>query len=298
MSVEVVPGGQRRIDRVLDPRFTDGVEQLDLAELRARREEAEAEEADVSYLRRLLQGRLDILRAELERRSAGGDQDVAALLAGLPAILSDDAPGTFSAVPRVQVPSRAGEHRRRVERLVSDETIARLPELDVEEVTRAVEVLGGRGGEGLDPPAGRPAGGRRAPRGAGPPGPMHTSMELNRVLIVDDDPAIRRVVSALLDLDEYGLLEAADGQAALEVVRDERPDLVILDLTMPRLDGLGTCQALRSDPELAGTRVLVLTGRDQPDDRAAARDAGADAYLVKPFSSLALLDAVKRLTDG
>ena len=83
---------------------------------------------------------------------------------------------------------------------------------------------------------------------------MHTTMELNRVLIVDDDPAIRRVVSALLDLDEYGLLEAADGQAALEVVRDERPDLVILDLTMPRLDGLGTCQALRSDPELAGTR--------------------------------------------
>jgi hypothetical protein len=138
MSVEVVPGGQRRIDRVLDPRFTDGVERLDLAELRARREEAEAEEADVSYLRRPLQGRLDILRAELERRSAGGDQDVA----GLPAILSDDAPGTFSAVPRVQVPSRAGEHRRRVERLVSDETIARLPELDVEELTRAVEVLG------------------------------------------------------------------------------------------------------------------------------------------------------------
>ena len=82
---------------------------------------------------------------------------------------------------------------------------------------------------------------------------MGTAMELNRVLIVDDDPAIRRVVSALLDL---------------------------------------------SDPELAGTRVLVLTGRDQPDDRAAARDAGADAYLVKPFSSLALLDAVKRPTDG
>ena len=126
MSVEVVPGGQRRIDRVLDPGFTEGVDRLGLPELRARREEAEAEEADVSYLRRLLQGRLDILRAELERRSA---------------ILTDDSPGTFSAIPRVQVPSRAGEHRRRVERLVSDETIARLPELDVEELTRAVEVL-------------------------------------------------------------------------------------------------------------------------------------------------------------
>ena len=81
-------------------------------------------------------------------------------------------------------------------------------------------------------------------------------MELNRVLIVDDDPAIRRVVSALLDLDEYGLLEAADGQAALEVVKVERPDLVILDLTMPRLDGLRACQALRSDPELAADEQL------------------------------------------
>jgi hypothetical protein len=141
MSVEVVPGGQRRIDRVLDPGFTEGVDRLDLAELRARRAAAEEEEADVSYLRRLLQGRLDILRAELVRRSAGGDQDVAALLAGLPAILSDDAPGTFGAVPRVQLPTRATEHRRRVERLVSDETIAGLPELDVEELTATVEVL-------------------------------------------------------------------------------------------------------------------------------------------------------------
>ena len=93
MSVEVVRGGQRRIDRVLDPRFVADVGQLDLAELRSRREEAEAEEADISYLRRLLQGRLDILRAELVRRSQGGEQDVAGLLAGLPAILTDDAPG-------------------------------------------------------------------------------------------------------------------------------------------------------------------------------------------------------------
>ena len=112
MSVEVVPGGHRRIDRVLDPGFTEEVERLGLPELRARREEAEAEEADVSYLRRLLQGRLDILRAELVRRSAGGTQDVAGLLAGLPSILTDDAPGTFSAVPRV-VDVLCGELARR-----------------------------------------------------------------------------------------------------------------------------------------------------------------------------------------
>jgi hypothetical protein len=83
------------------------------------------------------QRRLDILRAELVRRSATDEQDVAGLLAGLPAILSDDSPGTFSAVPRVQVPSRAGEHRRRVERLVSDETIAR-PDLVILDLTMPV----------------------------------------------------------------------------------------------------------------------------------------------------------------
>ena len=75
MSVEVVRGGQRRIDRVLDPRFVAGVGRLDLAELRSRREEA-----DVSFLRRLLQGRLDILRAELVRRYRDGSARVSQLL--------------------------------------------------------------------------------------------------------------------------------------------------------------------------------------------------------------------------
>jgi hypothetical protein len=141
MSVEVIPGGQRRIDRVLAPGFAAEAAGLDLDELRARRDEAEAEEADISYLRRLLQGRLDILRAELVRRARGGDRDVAGLLAGLPAILSDEDPGTFNAVPRVLLPSRADQHRRRVERLVSDETVARLPELDADELVEAVDVL-------------------------------------------------------------------------------------------------------------------------------------------------------------
>jgi hypothetical protein len=142
MSVDVMPGGHRRVDRVLDPAFVAEIGHLDLAELRSRREDAEEEEADISYLRRLLQGRLDILRAELLRRSQSGDRDVAGLLEGLPAILTDDEPvSTFGAVPRKLVPSRADQHRRRVEVLVSDETIARLPELDVADLLRIVELL-------------------------------------------------------------------------------------------------------------------------------------------------------------
>jgi hypothetical protein len=147
MSVDVIPGGQRRIDRVLDPGFIAEARSLELSELRARRDEAEAEEADISYLRRLLQGRLDILRAELVRRSQGGDRDVAGLRAALPSILSNEmlggeASGRHNALPRIQGPSHgAARHRRRVERLVSDETLARLPELDVDELTEVVETL-------------------------------------------------------------------------------------------------------------------------------------------------------------
>lgn len=153
MSVEVIPGGKRRIDRVLDPRFVAGVKGLGLDELRCRRGEAEAEEQSISYLRRMLQGRLDILRAELARR-AHGDQEVTDLVAGLPGILSDAGrpapgpwgspdpswPGRLTAMPSF-LTEPSSRRRRRVERLVSDETVARMPELEAQELTQAVEVL-------------------------------------------------------------------------------------------------------------------------------------------------------------
>jgi RsiG-like len=143
MSVEAVPGGKRRIDRVLDPRFVADVDRLELEDLRKRRGEAEAEEEGISYLRRMLQGRIDILRAELLRRRDGGngEHDVAGLVAGLPVILGDAGPSSFTAIPKIRMPLPNDKHRRRLERLVSDETIAWLPELDAAELTRAVELL-------------------------------------------------------------------------------------------------------------------------------------------------------------
>ena len=139
--MEPVSGGDRRIDRVLDPDFVSGLDSLGLDELRRRRDLAADEEADASYLRRLLQGRLDIIRAEVTRRAEHGERDLGELIERLPGILADDHPGSFKAVPRVLVPSRADQHRRRVERLVSDATLARLHELGPAELEQAVDVL-------------------------------------------------------------------------------------------------------------------------------------------------------------
>ena len=114
-----MPQGNRRIDKVLDPDFVVGLDQISLDDLRERRREAEQEETDLSYLRRLLQGRLDILRAELARR--GGEQTD--LVQALPHILADDGPASG---PRglgrhvTSEPSRADAHRRHVEQLVAD----------------------------------------------------------------------------------------------------------------------------------------------------------------------------------
>jgi hypothetical protein len=142
MGVSVIRGGKRRIDRVLDPRFAADVSRLELEELRRRRGEAEAEEEGISYLRRMLHGRLDILRAELARRRVGeSEHDMGDLVAGLPLILSDAGRGSFTAIRRIRVPLPNASPRRRLERLVSDETIARLPELRTTQITRAVEML-------------------------------------------------------------------------------------------------------------------------------------------------------------
>jgi hypothetical protein len=117
--IEVRPGGRRRIDRVLAPEFAQGLAQLTLIEVRARRDEAAQEETDLSYLRRILHARIDIVRAEQRRRRDGGPASVMAELAN---ILAGNALGPPTGSGRFQTvePSRAEAHRRRVEALVSN----------------------------------------------------------------------------------------------------------------------------------------------------------------------------------
>jgi hypothetical protein len=153
-----LPAGNRRIDRVLSEGYLDGLAQLPLTEVRELRNEAEQEEADLSYLRRLLQGRVDIIRAELARRR-GELGESESLIEQLPRILAEDrAPARGLGRHTVIEPSRVDEHRRLVERLVADsdlsalagrtadqleETLARFAEheRDISEQRRAVQAV-------------------------------------------------------------------------------------------------------------------------------------------------------------
>ncbi|WP_068928938.1 response regulator transcription factor [Planobispora rosea] len=117
--------------------------------------------------------------------------------------------------------------------------------------------------------------------------------EMVRVLVVDDEPALREALQNSLEFEGYRVGLAVDGQAALEALEREPYELVLLDVMMPRLDGLTACRRLRA----AGNRVpvLMLTARDAVGDRVSGLDAGADDYLVKPFELDELLARVRAL---
>jgi two-component system response regulator MprA len=114
-----------------------------------------------------------------------------------------------------------------------------------------------------------------------------------RILVVDDEPAVRDAVDRALRLDGHEVALAPDGRAALDAVAAAPPDALVLDLLMPRVDGFEVCRRLRA----AGDRtpVLVLTARDAVSDRVRGLDAGADDYLVKPFALEELLARVRAL---
>jgi CheY-like chemotaxis protein len=116
---------------------------------------------------------------------------------------------------------------------------------------------------------------------------------MKTILVVDDEPTIRMLVAASLDGGAYRLLEAGDGYEALELVRMEHPDLVLLDIAIPGLDGFDVCRRLKTEisPHVP---VLLLTGFAQHAHRERARRVGADGFVTKPFSPAALVTLIDR----
>lgn len=119
---------------------------------------------------------------------------------------------------------------------------------------------------------------------------------MQRVLIVEDRADIRKLIRMTLEFADYEIHEASDGRSGLQLARATHPDIALLDVMMPgELDGLQLCRQLRSDPVMRQVKVVLLTARGQERDREAGQLAGADAYLVKPFSPLQLIETIERL---
>ena len=118
---------------------------------------------------------------------------------------------------------------------------------------------------------------------------------MTRILLVDDHSDIRRLIRVTLG-KTYEVLEAEDGVSGLDITRRMKPDLVVLDVMMPgALDGMQVLDAIKSDPETASTRVIMVTARGQVRDYDDGMQRGADAYFIKPFSPLQLVAAIKEI---
>jgi DNA-binding response OmpR family regulator len=112
---------------------------------------------------------------------------------------------------------------------------------------------------------------------------------MRTLLIAEDEEGIRALVKMTLARNEYEILEAVDGDEALALAREHRPELILLDVTMPGLTGFEVCRALKDDPITAQATVVMLSARTQEADREQGMASGADDYFTKPFSPIALL---------
>jgi DNA-binding response OmpR family regulator len=117
----------------------------------------------------------------------------------------------------------------------------------------------------------------------------------HRILVVDDDKSIVKVLTGYLEQAGFGVVAAYDGETALHILRRERPDLVILDLMMPKRDGWEVTRIVRADKELASTPIIMLTARFEDANKIAGLELGADDYVTKPFNGREVVSRAKAL---
>lgn len=119
-----------------------------------------------------------------------------------------------------------------------------------------------------------------------------------KILIVDDETELLKAISIRLKASGYEVLTAQDGQEGLEKARNSNPDLIILDVLMPRLDGYEVCRLLKFDEKHSLIPVIMLTAKTQEVDKAMGKKVGANDYLTKPFETQDLIDKIKKYLGG
>lgn len=120
---------------------------------------------------------------------------------------------------------------------------------------------------------------------------------MKKILIADDEEYIRELVCTTIGLGSYDIYKASDGEEALKLAKEVKPDLMLLDVRMPKMTGFEVCRAIKDDPATRDIYVIILSAFDLDEDKRAGTDAGANDYFVKPFSPIALLDKVSDILD-
>ena len=118
---------------------------------------------------------------------------------------------------------------------------------------------------------------------------------MKKILLVDDEPQLVEMVKMRLEANNYEVILASNGEQALEKARGEKPDLIILDIMLPKLDGYKVCRTLKFDDKYSNIPVIMFTARSQESEKSMGEEVGADAYIIKPFEPQMLLDKIKEL---
>jgi len=127
---------------------------------------------------------------------------------------------------------------------------------------------------------------------------METNMSNKKILVADDEPNIVISLEYLLKREGYAVLIARDGQEALDTIARDKPDLVLLDVMMPKKTGFEVCQEVRANEALHGIKILMLTAKGRDTDVAKGTALGADAYMTKPFATRDLVQKVSQMLGG
>jgi CheY-like chemotaxis protein len=118
---------------------------------------------------------------------------------------------------------------------------------------------------------------------------------MKKILIVDDQVEVRELVQVTLEIGDYQILSAENGQQAIDIAKAEHPDIILLDIMMPGsdVDGIEACRRLKADPATADITIVMLSAKGQENDITTGKIAGADDYFTKPFSPIALIEKVE-----
>ena len=127
---------------------------------------------------------------------------------------------------------------------------------------------------------------------------MHSHLAATKVMVIDDSNTIRRSAEMFLKAAGYEVILAEDGFDALSKITEQRPQIIFVDIMMPKLDGYQTCALIKRNAQFKSTPVIMLSSKDGLFDRARGRMAGSDQYLTKPFTKESLVDTVKSFTNN